>query len=962
MNEELRITIKTITNDAQKQLGAVKKELNGIAEGSKKTSKDIGVSMAAIKKGAGIAAGAIIALTTAMVSLGKSSQEYQKIQAQLNTAFQAAGSNAAQAAKTYEQMFRFLGESDTATEASNLLVKLTQDEQDLAQWTKILQGVYASFPDSLPIEALVESANETAKVGKVTGNLADALNWVGESEEAMNARLATTTSLQERERILRETLNGLYGNASRLYERNNSAMLAFNESQVKVDRALAQATAYVTPLLTEFNELAAVVLTVLKPAFETIAAVLIVFIQWITAAIQYVGAFFGIFSKDGVNATKTVQNNLNSISVGADNLENKVSGIGSAFKDATNQAAALRKQTMGFDELNMVSDPNISISSPDTYDPGVNGGGANIKIPTMGDLSFELPQLADFQKDLDNIKARMEGLLPLIGLAGVGFASWKLIGFINDLKESYQWLKTCSEIKNYLGNVDLTNDELKEVNDMLDEHTGKLNAMKSKWTKIGGAVLAVAGAVALVAGYTDAWATGVDWGNLALSIGGVAAAVLGLHLALGKVAGSIGAVVGGIALLVLGAVDFIKNGPTLENTILIIGGAVAIAVGLATGGISVLISAIVGAVAAIGTFVAAILLEEPAIMSVEEAQNNLTAAKQAAAEAEMGYVNAVDAAEASMNRLAAAEEAAGITGEELFAQVQSGTLDYANMTAEQKEVYKAYLDNEQKQKELEESTRALNEAKKAETIASYENQLALAKESGNYDDYKKSVIEAFENGELSAAEARDLIAKSMSEMSDDAQKTFMEDLPGDIKNGLDPHQYESTGTKMKKWFSNTWEEIKGFFSDVGEWFYGVGQKVGDAIASAFKTVVNWILEKVEDTLNIPFKMINGAIDIINGIPGVNITKLELISIPRLATGGITNGSTIANIGENGREAVLPLENNTGWMDLLADRINGRSGAPSRLVLMVDERELGYATIDGINGITKQTGVLPLVLA
>ena len=89
-------------------------------------------------------------------------------------------------------------------------------------------------------------------------------------------------------------------------------------------------------------------------------------------------------------------------------------------------------------------------------------------------------------------------------------------------------------------------------------------------------------------------------------------------------------------------------------------------------------------------------------------------------------------------------------------------------------------------------------------------------------------------------------------------------------------------------------------------------------------------------------------------------NLSEIHIPRLAEGGIATHSILANIGERGKEAVLPLENNTEWMDTLADRINGRN-TPTKLVLMVDGRELGYAAIDSINGITQQTGVLQLQL-
>lgn len=83
----------------------------------------------------------------------------------------------------------------------------------------ILQGVYAKFPDSLPIESLAEAANETARTGAVTGVLADALSWAGSSVNAMNAKLEQTGSLEEREALLRTTLNQLYGNAAILYEK-----------------------------------------------------------------------------------------------------------------------------------------------------------------------------------------------------------------------------------------------------------------------------------------------------------------------------------------------------------------------------------------------------------------------------------------------------------------------------------------------------------------------------------------------------------------------------------------------------------------------------------------------------------------------------------------------------------------------------------------------------------------------
>lgn len=142
-------------------------------------------------------------------------------------------------------------------------------------------------------------------------------------------------------------------------------------------------------------------------------------------------------------------------------------------------------------------------------------------------------------------------------------------------------------------------------------------------------------------------------------------------------------------------------------------------------------------------------------------------------------------------------------------------------------------------------------------------------------------------------------------------------------------------------------------------FTNVGEKIGDAVSGAVKGAINGIFTIIENKVNSFINMINNAIRVINKIPGVSISTLSKVYIPRLATGGITTGSMVANIGENGREAVLPLEHNTAWMDMLADRIASRSGAPSKIVLNVDGRELGWASINSINDITKQTGGLQL---
>lgn len=139
----------------------------------------------------------------------------------------------------------------------------------------------------------------------------------------------------------------------------------------------------------------------------------------------------------------------------------------------------------------------------------------------------------------------------------------------------------------------------------------------------------------------------------------------------------------------------------------------------------------------------------------------------------------------------------------------------------------------------------------------------------------------------------------------------------------------------------------------------------DTIKQGMKSAMNGVIGIVENAVNWIVRQLNKLhwnipdwVPLLGGKSfGFNIREVH---IPRLATGGIATRSVVANIGENGTEAILPLDKNTGWMDKLANKISNQ-GAPSKIVLMVGEKELGWATINSINDITRQTGGLQLKL-
>ena len=70
------------------------------------------------------------------------------------------------------------------------------------------------------------------------------------------------------------------------------------------------------------------------------------------------------------------------------------------------------------------------------------------------------------------------------------------------------------------------------------------------------------------------------------------------------------------------------------------------------------------------------------------------------------------------------------------------------------------------------------------------------------------------------------------------------------------------------------------------------------------------------------------------------------------------GNTLQGLGEAGAEAIVPLEKNTKWLDIIADKLAGKQGNKP-IVLMVDGKVFAQTTIDSINQLTRQTGSLSL---
>ena len=208
------------------------------------------------------------AIGGAWIAAIEGSREYRTQMNMLDTAFKASGHSSEAARKTYSDLNAVLGDSAEATEAAQLLAVLSDNEEELASWTDICTGVYARMGDAVPLTELAASSSETAKSGILTGNLVDALIHAGHSEEEFQKKLDACSGEQERQKLIMDTLNGSYSEASEQYKETNKDILDANRAQEKLTSAMAQLGAVGEPILTLIKDKVAEFVTAAVPHLE----------------------------------------------------------------------------------------------------------------------------------------------------------------------------------------------------------------------------------------------------------------------------------------------------------------------------------------------------------------------------------------------------------------------------------------------------------------------------------------------------------------------------------------------------------------------------------------------------------------------------------------------------------------------------------------------------------------------
>ena len=283
--DEFGKAVKDAGDEGSDGMGQLKEAFGQLGEAAK--SGDINGVVAALGSLKGVLVGGAAvagakALADGIINITESTKEYRTILGTLETSSKQAGYTQEQTTEIYKKFQAVLGDTQKAATATANLQALGLSQENLRVIVEQAIGAWATYGDSIPIDSLSESINETVQVGKVTGVFADALNWAGTSEDEFNERLAACADTTERANLVLTQLSeqGLQATGQAWVENNqdiiaaNSAQETMNESLARLGEALQPASNFLIEFGSVYVDWAATAVSAISSVIEKIGDLL----------------------------------------------------------------------------------------------------------------------------------------------------------------------------------------------------------------------------------------------------------------------------------------------------------------------------------------------------------------------------------------------------------------------------------------------------------------------------------------------------------------------------------------------------------------------------------------------------------------------------------------------------------------------------------------------------------------
>lgn len=302
LNNSLK-TSKSTLNEVESEANQLTDALQDTGEEAKNSSEGFTVMKGAlaslIANGINGAISKTKEYVTSVLSLSEATEEYRQMQAKITGSANSFGYSIDFAKERYKEFYSYLKDDQMATNAITNLMGMKVSTDTLTNSARGAIAVWASYGDSIPIEGLTESINESAQVAKVTGSLADAINWAKRSneewalvlgagskaqkafnksvkegeavEDAFSSALATCNSTQERADLIARVLNNTFGKSKETYDQLSGSIIDANREAVELKETQAELGESVQPLNTSLTKLKNDVLKELAPSIKKVS-------------------------------------------------------------------------------------------------------------------------------------------------------------------------------------------------------------------------------------------------------------------------------------------------------------------------------------------------------------------------------------------------------------------------------------------------------------------------------------------------------------------------------------------------------------------------------------------------------------------------------------------------------------------------------------------------------------------
>ena len=720
---------------------------------------------------------------SSMWNLAEETKEFRDQMHKLESAAKTGGYSVDSANKMFKKFYSVLGDETASNTATSNLLASGIAMDDLNKITHSMIGVWAQYGDSIPLDGLAESVNETARVGQITGNLADALNWAGMNEDDFNIKLAECSSEQERQALIANTLQNQYGDLADTYIESNKSVMEANEVQLEYTENLAKLGEKIEPVKTE-----------LKRGFN---GILSSFVEMVD------GLDFDKITQ-GIRNVFDYINNIDWSSIG-NAISSGIGVIKEVFQfildNQTIILAALASIVTGLLAFNIV-----------TMITGL--------VTAFKKLEFAQLRSAIAQKILNSTMFKNPVALVVAAIAALVAAFIVLWNKSDKFREF--WINLWEKIKVV---VSAAIEKIKEIWSKLSPY------LEAIWEKIKEVSSTVG--TAIVGFFSAAWQKIKDVWNAAQPY---------FQIVWDNVISPLVEIVKSIFnafheawLLVQTVWDLVSPYfQTVWNTI------------------------------------------KEVFSHVKDYFYNVFQAAWGVIQIIWGVV--APYFQMVWENIKVVFSVVKTFFEGMFSSAWEAIKTIWNaVTGYFKNIWDTIV-----------------------TIFSVVRNVL----EGNWSDAWKAI--------------KNIVKQWVG---------YFGDVWDDIKGVF---------AAVKDWFGDTfsaaWDAVKEVFSNWGDFFSGlwtdiqdkftlIGTNIADAIGGAVKSGINGVISLIEGTINSGISLINGAINWINEIPGVDIGYFNDLNLPRLAKGGIVDSPTIAQIGEQGREAVIPLQNNLGWLKELAAQLS-----------------------------------------